>query len=357
MELTSEILDRIKTKIGSVLANEFPEAQKRKVLNKSGRFTFACPYCGDSYTDFHRKRCNFYFDSGAIHCYNGGCNAHASIVKFLRDFNNPIDSLEDVDALTTIYTQNIKSNTSTYSSGTGEKYGALKLLDDISIDRERLKTKWTLVEINDNPQMKSWLRDRMIINGFDRFLVDPISQELYILNLTNTGKVCGLQIRTHNIQNKYLSYDISRVYAELLMEDIPETEMEIDRLDKASLYFGIFQVDLLKTFTLFEGPLDALFMRNSIGISGINRDTSMFEEFDTVRFMMDNDWDGLKYTERKVTAGFKCFIWKKYLEDNNIKDKTIKDLNDLVKYNYRNGANALKLDDYFSENKWDLYYV
>jgi hypothetical protein len=132
----------------------------------------------------------------------------------------------------------------------------------------------------------------------------------------------------------------------------------IESINKMSMLFGIMQVDMSQDFTIFEGPIDAKFMRNSVGITGVKKKVSEFDEIPTARYMFDNDIEGKRKMIEKATAGQRVFMWKKFLEDYHIPSKKVKDLNDLVMYEYNNRTGCLpNINSYFTTSSLDIIYL
>ena len=51
-------------------------------------------------------------------------------------------------------------------------------------------------------------------------------------------------------------------------------------------------------------------------------------------------------------------MWDKYLKDFNIPKKKVKDLNDLIKYEYSKRTGCLQeVDKYFTNNHLDLIFL
>jgi hypothetical protein len=157
--------------------------------------------------------------------------------------------------------------------------------------------------------------------------------------------------------SRYLTYDLPKLYEEL------GKELEIDpdeklKISKLSTLFGIMQVNFQRTVTLFEGPLDAKFMQNSIALATAGRSTDEFDEMETVRYMFDNDDTGKKKMAEKLKKGRPVFMWSKFIDEMKLDKYNIKDLNDLIKVCYNNKLDAYKqLDDYFTKSQLDLWYV
>jgi len=92
---TDELGQKVKMSLQNILNNRFDHYEKRTIDPKHGRLNFACPYCGDSYHDVHKKRGNIYTDKGFyFKCYN--CGKYRSILGFLRDFKVEVSADEIV---------------------------------------------------------------------------------------------------------------------------------------------------------------------------------------------------------------------------------------------------------------------
>jgi hypothetical protein len=139
------------------------------------------------------------------------------------------------------------------------------------------------------------------------------------------------------------------------------TEEEKTSIGKISTLFGIMQTDFTRTVTVFEGPLDRLFMNNSIALSTAGRDTTEIDEVPTIRYMFDNDMTGKVKMIEKLKLGKSVFMWSKFIKETKIDkytDTKIKDLNDLVLVAYVNKSECLsKINNYFSNSSLDAYYL
>ena len=76
---------------------------------------------------------------------------------------------------------------------------------------------------------------------------------------------------------KYKTWNIERIY-DRLKKPLNVTEEELDSLNKISMIFGILTTDLIRQFTVFEGPIDSFFMSNTIGLTGVKKQIVDFDE-------------------------------------------------------------------------------
>jgi predicted transcriptional regulator len=319
------------------------------------RLNFACPYCGDSADDASKKRGNLFWNTLQYHCYN--CNKHAPLNSFLKRFggrlSNPQDNLDIIDI--------IKTNKLHVEKAQMMEFELFKRLADLAIDKKTLYKVFNCGPVKEGSIGYKYLRGRFLGNHLNHFAYDGKRGKLYILNFGRTfDKIIGFQIRNLiNKKEKYLSYNIEKIrsYAKLEI-DFVDSE-EADKLNKLSTIFGILHINFQYDYTLFEGPIDAKFMKNTLGLATVARDTSQFDEMPTVRYMFDNDKAGKDAMFKKLKKGKRVFLWSKFLKDFKLDIYNIKDLNDLVKVCYKNKkSEAFKsLDDYFSDNKLDSLYL
>ena len=153
------------------------------------------------------------------------------------------------------------------------------------------------------------------------------------------------------------NYDLSKLYSEMGRPLELEPTL-LANMNKASTLFGIMQINFQRPVTLFEGPLDAKFMHNSIALATAGRSTNEFDEMATVRYMFDNDKTGRVKMIEKLKKGRSVFMWTKFLSDNKLDKYNIKDLNDLMLKCFELKSSAHKqLNNYFTSNQLDLWYL
>lgn len=347
--MDKETISHIKENIQILLNDRFDVKNKKSVIEYSDRLNFACPYCGDS-TDSRKKRGNIYLHNLTFHCFN--CGHHCDYIKLMHDFDIPLgDTNLDVIA-------------DTVKSGKKKKKSSFDLeifdeLERLAFTRQDIKTKFHLVEIPPYGEIYDYLCKRCLKNKTDNFLYNKYHNELWILNMTTTGKIIGVQIRSFDESKvKYRTYNICKIYQYSGIE-FPEKDEEIvEILNQTSITFNIMTVNLFDILYVFEGGIDAMFLPNSVGICGVGRNFDLVENLPETRYFFDNDKAGLKRTRDKLETGKSVFMWKKFLEDLNITEK-IKDFNDLIIYMVKNKIryDFNQIADYFTNEKLDLLEI
>lgn len=355
--LKQEELDIIKTKVQAVLNERFVSGPKTKINPHRDRLNFACPYCGDSSDDIFKKRGNLYLNNLMYHCYNGGCShPHSNFIEFVKDFNQSVSNLDNLNTFLD-YMNNNKYDKYTISSiEEGEIFSKFK---EYGISLQVIKEKYNLKPIEDCIKMHKYLRGRLLGHRLSNFMSNQDEDKLYIFNFLKDDTVIGWQIRDMNdrTDNKYKSYTIEKINEMVLDRKIEEENDIVMKMNTFSIYFGIIQADFSRDLTILEGPIDSMFINNSVATAGIDKSMDIFEDVESVRYLLDNDKVGIKAMEGLLKEKKRVFMWKKLLKDYSIKEK-IKDVNDLVIYCWKNKCTALKeLDNYFTSNPLDLLNV
>ena len=375
MSVSTKIDEALKTKIRSlvkqVVSTQHRDHNKQMLKEMPGRLTLACPYCGDSTTDTHKKRGNIYWDSLQFHCFN--CSEHGDVYSLLKDHHIGFKDREDsIAVIDFIQDHRVQSN-----SVEVLEHDVFKKIYDLAPTKQDLTKAFGYVEIETGSPGYFYLRGRMLSHKLDNFMYSPKDKRMVVLNMAPNNKVIGFQTRALSKYKsaRYLTYDIERIYQDQGKE-LDVVDEELISLKKISTLFGILQVDFQRTVTMFEGPIDAMFMQNSIGLATAGRSTEEFDEIPTIRYMFDNDKTGKEKMMQKLRRNKEIFMWgkffsetkldikwEKYLDNMDKKNrdkypKEIGDLNDLVRVAYYLKDGCIKhLPKYFSNSKLDAYFL
>jgi len=358
MELNEIKRNQISSKVSSILGQNF-NGEKAQLRVFRDRLNFACPYCGDSHENQHKKRGNLYFNNLFFHCFN--CSKHVNLVSFFKDHNQSVNSTDDLS----FYLDYIRENQVIKVTKDYLEVNVFSHLREYSISLKEVKQKLRLVNASENLKLEKYLKARFMHRHLDQFMYDAYRDQLYIFNLTPDRKsTVGWQIRNFKeSRTKYISYNIEKINHLVLEKSINLSEDEIAKMNTMSLYFGIFQTDFTRPVSIFEGVIDSLLISNSIAITGADKPTEMFDDISTVRYFFDNDVKGRRIMESKLKRRKKVFMWNKILRDYKIQPrlaelKSVKDLSDLVEYCWKTKNDAIKnLDRYYTENPLDIRNV
>jgi len=352
--LTEELKGKIRSLVKEVAVREHGHPSKQMIKEMPGRLTLACPYCGDSTTDHTKKRCNLYWDTLQFHCYN--CGEHGDVYRLLRDHDLRLrdgdDSIKVIE-----YIKSRKTETKQIET---MKHGIYVKANEAAISVSDFKKHFKAQSIEVGDYAWFYLKGRALHHKSEEFLYSPFGQNLWILNKTPDGKILGCQSRKlGKYKSRYLTYDMGKLYSEM-GKDFPFEGDELISVNKISTLFNIMRIDMTRDVTLFEGPLDAMFMANSMALATAGRSTTELDEIPTTRYMFDNDETGKQKMIEKLKKGKSVFMWSKFLQDYklNIYSDDIKDLNDLVLKCFELKSPALKnIGNYFTNSKLDALYL
>lgn len=348
VEMTKEdLINEIYPKLLSILKQSFPNTpQKQEIKIYKDRISFAAPCCGDSAKDNSKKRGNIILEgkfSNMYKCHN--CGTCMSIYNFFKKFKYDL-SIRTIDYI--IASNKHLSRENSQDASLNLMYDA-EIIDDFAIDREYFKTKCHLEECNIPGYANNYLRSRMQFH-YDKFLYHRLHNLLFVLNLTPTGKILGVQVRNLNKNYagpKYKTYKLSKIYSILLHEtrDVPEN------IDKLSITFNILLANYNTPITVVEGPMDSFLIKNSIALCGAGHSLPFDFKY---KYLFDDDLTGRKHALEKLNEGCDVFTWDKLKKDICLPQRKKWDINDLVIYCYSNKIQIPPLANYYSSNSLDL---
>jgi predicted RNA-binding Zn-ribbon protein involved in translation (DUF1610 family) len=333
---------RIHSHLEPLLRERFAgQSGKQKIFPHVDRVTFSCPYCGDSMQSSYKKRGNIIFQgkfAGHFKCFN--CGTFKGVDDFFKDYNITLQ-LDFVNYLI--------ENKGNFKRASYGNYNLSILMDTekiegYAIDREELKKRFSLVEIDKSP-LVPWLRKRLQFDD-NRFLYNSQYDYLVILNLTTNGKILGFQRRNFDKKlEKYNTFNLRRIYKEFEWDkEIPE---EIDVL---SQLYKIFEMDFNRPVYLFEGPLDAFLLPNSVANAGLSKG---FPIEMPLRYWLDDDKDGRQKAILLLSEGEYVFLWDKFKREYGLPFRKKWDLNDVFIYLKENNIKPPFFDKYFSNDPLD----
>ena len=372
-ESENNVLDVIKGKLQIILNRSFKESYRRKLDIYSDRINICCPICGDSATDIRKKRGNLYLNSLSYHCYN--CGAHMGINSFLHRFD------EDLSSEDKIVVHEIQQNSKKFEKKVSSSQGSMSmtLLDKLAIPKMIIFKQLGIIAPYKNTVASNYLKSRMIdIKDWKYFAFNPLSNELYILNITPSDRVIGYQIRqldSNSVKNRYMSRRLTKIYSEVfnknispiverLLLQIPNGDKYITEedgienivanLDRLSGIFNIMNINMGRPLTIMEGPIDSLAVDNSIALQGASKQLDgFFDNVENVRYLFDNDKTGKEMSLKKLKSHKTVFLWTQYMDMIHTKEK-VKDVNDLQKMNL---FNQEILEKCFSDDEFDAMYI
>ena len=345
-------------KLEDILSHEFKGIkEKQRVKKTTNGLNFACPFCGDSATDYKKKRAHFIMRgkwAGSFKCFN--CGKYMKINNFFKEFKTPLT----LSALT--YVVNHTTDVSTQLKNKNEIKSDIldkESIEKYAVSKEIIKRCLNLYEIEkNNPnsyQGYIYLIKRCQYN-LKNFLYDPINSYIVILNLIGDDKVFGFQVRdmTGKRKAKYKTMNLSNIHKFILKDtiDVPET------VNSLSTVFNIFNINVYRPVLVTEGPFDAFLLPNCIAMSGANKSIGVELPF---WYVFDSDKTGNEHAIKMLQAGYNVFMWEKFKKDIGLpeqnpysKNKNKWDINDvLIWCRDNNYTEKIYWSKYFSNDMLD----
>ena len=135
-------------------------------------------------------------------------------------------------------------------------------------------------------------------------------------------------------------------------------------LSRAGEYISVYNyymVDKNKPVQVVEGPIDSIFLENSIAVTGVKIDDERLKEFPNKRFLIDYDGEGdSNKTKKKViellTRGEYVFNWKKFMKVYKIPNKNKWDINEVILYLNKDKFTYDELKPFFTNSIYDKVY-
>lgn len=345
-----ELIADIMPKLQSILLRAFPNTpQKQKIKKYKDRISFAAPCCGDSAKDNTKKRGNIILDGphkNMYKCHN--CGTYMPLTTFFTKYGESL-SLGAID-----YISNNKASFEKFTTDSSTNLlFDIETIEKYAVDREYFKEKCHLVECNIYNEGYLYLIGRKQYR-FEKFLYSVKGKLLYLLNLTPSGKILGLQVRSldpNYTGPKYRTFNLGNIYKILLQQDDVEIS---DELNTLSMQFNILLVNYNLPVTILEGPMDSFLIKNAVAICGANKHINMLFRH---RFMFDDDDTGRKNAIKLLETGNEVFLWQKFKKDMDLPYKKKWDMNDVVLYYSQTNKKLPSLDPYFSNDILDLIEI
>lgn len=283
----------------------------------------SCLYCGDSQKNAYKARgYHFVVDQSYVYkCHN--CGKSTSTINFLKDNFSMIHKEYMKEWLKE---KGIRKRPQRMPSSNDFKFtprtDILNKSDIMTVDN----LKFLMKPCNEVSEAREYLQKRMIPESTYKdlwFTTSP--QILSILSPKYKDRVLGNDPR---IILPFYSEDGELIgLSGRAINDSPLRYMTMRFRDDLPLIFNLNNVDKTKTIYVTEGPIDSLFLPNSIAVAG-----SDFKKIDndlkeTAVLIYDNEprnHEILKKLEEVIDLGYSVCIW------NDKRLDGLKDINDMV---------------------------
>lgn len=300
---------------------------------------FRCPICGDSQKNKFKARGFLYTKTNSLFykCHN--CGAGTTFGKFLEGLNSDLYKQYTLEKYKEGAGNNKPKSTIKFKEPTFTKKNILdkklERLDKLPKDNIAIKycesrgiptTKYKHLYFVDNVQkledVHEKYKDRVL--GEEPRLVIPYYKD---------DQLVGLTCRA--LGNESLRYLTLRVD------------------DNLPLIYNIDNVDIDRIIYVTEGPIDSLFLDNSVAVSNADlKKVSNYFPKDKLVLVFDNEprnEEIVKIINKAIEDKFKVVIWPTFIKEKDINDMQLNKINykELIKNNTYSGL-TLQLNF----NKW-----
>ncbi len=293
---------------------------KLKKFKKVGQnYNFRCPYCGDSKKSESKARGWIFWSKDhcitKYHCHN--CGKDTKFEYFLKDqdYNLYAEYLKDkmIDGSISTAIPSLQKKTPTLPI---IKPIALKTIDELKSDHparvyveSRAIPKFRFNELYYTPKFKFWV-NTLIPNKFEHVKNDE--PRLIIPFLNEEGKMFGFQGRS------FKSNDPLKYITILLDEAMPKI-------------YGLYNLDKTKLVYAFEGPIDSMFIPNSVASAGGKIETNLKKAgIKNAVVVYDNEprsVDTIKKMLKSIEAGYPICIWPDNIRQSDVNKMILNKIN------------------------------
>lgn len=311
-------------------------------------WNFSCILCGDSETHKRKARGYIYEKQGkmSFHCHN--CGASSSVPNFIK--------MVDLNVYNEMMLEKLKDNKTPeqieYESFVDKmkkpvfmKSGPLKGLKKVSqlspdhpikkfVDKRRIPNPYH-AKLFACPNFMTFVNG-ILPNKFENSTLKHDEMRLLIPFLDQNKNLFAFQGRSLRTSNtKYITIVLN---------------------DTAPKVYGLDTVDLTRKTYVFEGPIDSMFVPNSIATAG-GEMIPVIKSFDKSNLVIvyDNEprsKETIKKLDKSIMNGYNVCIWPDNLEHKDVNDMVLAGLSpDFIKHiidqnTYRDLSAKLAL------NKW-----
>jgi hypothetical protein len=331
----------LKEVITDLVHNEF-----RRVMRTHKGFRFKCPLCDDTE---RKARGNFLLDNSShgfkYKCFNSGCRADEGLnaIKFLKT-EYPYYYSAWIKKCVQLHNEDEETKKRKEEARRQEAYnvkrevpilkmGKPKIYDLADFIKKNGNSLQGCISILEHKPAVDWCIDRRIPEDvYKKWLYVPeksgsLSNRIIIPFDNEEGRMYFFQART-------------------LGNDIPKYKNALSDMRPIYNYYG---ADFDKPVLIVEGPIDSLFLENSIALLGTKYNKELLDPIKQKFFLFDNDSAGKAEALKLLEQGENVFMWKKFIRNFAfVSDKL--DINNLAIMLDKDKFTFEELKPYFTNN-------
>ena len=297
----------------------FFQYAKRPVYKKAANtYNAECPYCHEGKSAGKKRRFFYIPEDDHLFCHNCGESknglefvkemTHMSVSEILAESGTHSDTVEELIKKSDFY-KKANPNPLPYDSINLFDNNQISFYKDNKVVRDALE----------------FIQRRRIITAINR------PKSLWI-SLTDNLHKNRLVIPFYNMEGRIVTYQSRALYK--------EDEIKAKYLTKVNSDKGVFNLDKISSeldyIFLQEGPIDAMFLHNSVALAGIQPTNEQLEmirklyPMHTLVYVLDNQWvdkTSYKVTKELLEKGEVVYIWPQsdYKDLNEVCSRSIID--------------------------------
>jgi len=322
-----------------IALNSFP-----RVLSNGKNYNFRCNVCGDgNNTSNKRGHIRYEPNDGFFYykCFNSGCDANLktwSAEKWLKHTSRNLYNEYIKEKFDSPPEQDIKDKL---------KKTKIKNVKEIKPE-SKLESVYSLkdkIKFND----KFFVRAREYC--ISRLIPEYVWEKWFISTKGKYQK--RIIIPFYDKENK-IYYFQARSFTKLQPKYLNRVK------GKDGAVYNVHNINKMEPVIVFEGIIDSLMVENSIAIIGVSITEKALELLQDLKcyWLFDFDTTGLNKSKEYLKQSKYIFLWREFLSDYNLKNKNIKDMNEVcIQLNKKEQFKFKDLEKYFTNNYYDLIKI
>jgi hypothetical protein len=271
----------------------------------NGTYQCGCPICREGKSLGRKKRCFYIPDQDLIYCHN--CGWSSQPLRWVMK----VSGLEETDILNELEDDSYDlMDASTLNEPTKAPQKLPSLPDDC-------------INLTDPAQLAYHSKNSMVKAALDyairRHLFSAVNKcDVLYFSLSDKVHKHRLILPFKDENNKIVFYQSRKIF------DWDERPTYLSKLNADKTLFGIDRVDgsLNDSIFIFEGPIDACFVENGVGVGGITKGDTLFNPLQEEQMvglkLFDRIWcldsqyldqTSLEKSMNLLERGEKVFIW------------------------------------------------
>lgn len=303
------------------------------VTNGNNYYQFRCNVCGDSKKSKHKRRAYILTSKTPYMVFCHNCFYKKTVISWMKEF------------YPAYYRDYIKE----ILQPKNEKNKQLQIIQNPRIRKKSKEQEHTKHFVHIKSGITPLFANAIKL-CIDRKIPEEVWSKWFVA--TNGMYKNRLIIPFFDDKDKIYYYQGRKLYE----------YMEPKYLSRAGNYnniYNYYNVDKSKPVIVVEGPIDCIFLENSIACTGVKIDDTKLKVFKNKRFLID--YDGKTFDTKKkiielLTRGEYVFNWKKFIKEYRLPVRDKWDVNDILLHINKNSFSYEELEPFFTNSIFDKVY-